>query len=116
MSTGHRRDPIYHIMEGSTASKITHTLKEDGVAVDLSAAAGNLYLQVRDSSHTAVETNLAASWVTDGSDGQIEVRATANMVSQPRDLKCNWEINGYDGFTLVTFPFILRVVPSAKVS
>lgn len=113
MSTGQYRLPVYTVIQDSTAVVLQHTLKENGVAADLSAAAGTLYLHVKDQEDANVAT-LTASWSTDGSDGLIEVQLTTGVVGTVRDLICNWEVQGYGSGNLHADPFILRVLPNAK--
>jgi len=108
------RYPTYYVPQGSTATVLRHTLKQDGVALDLSGATGSLYFHASDESGTAVVTDGAASWVTDGSDGVIEFQLTGAVVDTVGDVICEWEVQGYNGGNLKSYPFKLRILPSAK--
>lgn len=109
--------PVFPVPEDSTASILRTPITFDGVALDLSSASGDLLFYCRTRSGVAVVDGAAASWYTDGSDGTIEIQMTAAVVSSgPRDLYCEFEIQGYNGGELVSDPFIVRVTKRAKVS
>lgn len=116
MTTGQYRYPIFEVPKDSTATVLRMTLKKDGSALDLSSATGNKYFHAKTIGGTAVVTDLAATWTTDGSDGQIQITLTSALVGTVRDVICEWEVQGYNGGNQKSKPFILRVLPGAKGS
>lgn len=114
MTSGHYRLPQFLVPKDSTASVLRHTVKDHGSVLDLSSATGPLLFNAKDSEGVEVVTGLAAAFATDGSDGVIQVQLTSALVGTVRDVTCEWEIQGYNGGVLKSFPFTLRVLPSAK--
>lgn len=110
--------PVFEIPEDSTAAILRHTITSDGVADDLSSASGDKLFYATDEDGVAVVSAIASAFFTDGSDGKVQVQmsaATAVVTNGPRDLICEFEIQGFNGGNLVTKPFILRVTKRAKV-
>lgn len=63
----------------------------------------------------AVTTDGVGAYATDGSDGDLDFVLTANEVSEPRDLWCEFEVQGLPTGTRITRVFILRVTRRARV-
>ena len=118
MSQDYNRSlPVFNVPEDSTGSVLEVTIVSDRSAVDLSVATGDKYFHARTKDGAAVVTDLAATFTGDGTDGKIRAGMTAVIVeSGPRDLICEFEIQGYAGGNLVSDSFILRIRPRAKVS
>jgi len=106
---------VVEVPQGSTATDLVIEFRSDGVAVDMSAATGSLFFNVRTLENVALVDDGAAAWLTDGSDGKLKVTLTAALVGTVRDLYVDGEVQGYNGGNLVARQFILRITPRAKV-
>lgn len=115
---GTTRQPVIRVPQGSTATWIRAEIVDStGNAVDVSAGTSILfYASTPDG--TAVVSGDAAEYVSDGSDGQVQFLSTEALVGTPRDLYCEFEIQGVNGVVNrneVTHRFTLQIVPRAKV-
>ena len=116
MSIDYANLPVVRVPKDSTSTALVATFKEDGVALDLSSASGSKYFHAKTRDSAEVTSDGAASWVTDGSDGQVTFALTATEVGTVRDIYCEFEVQGYSGGNLVSYPFILRVSARAKAA
>ena len=106
---------VIEVPQGSTGSYLVLTFKNNGAALNLSSATGAKQYSAKTTAGAAVATDVAAAWFTDGTDGKVKVQLTAALVTAaPRDLLMHGEVVGFNGGTLVSRLFILRVVPNAK--
>ncbi len=107
--------PVVRVPQDSTATVLRVTFHdEDGAIVDLSSATGAKLFHASTIDGTAVTTDGAAVFTTDGSDGQVQYQLTSAEVGIVRDLRCEFEIQGYNGGNLISEEIILRVVERAK--
>ena len=108
--------PVIEIPEGSTAAVLEYIFTTDGAADDLSSATGNLYFHASTRDGVSVVTDQTAGWTAGGSDGSIETNMnTTIMDNGPRDLYCEFEVQGYNSGNLISYTFILRITKRAKV-
>ena len=108
--------PVIEIPEGSTAAVLEYIFTTNGAADDLSSASGNLYFHARTVEGVSVVTEQTASWTGGGSDGSIETNMNSAIMSQgPRDLYCEFEVQGFNSGNLISYTFILRILKRAKV-
>ena len=107
--------PVVEIPEDSTATTLQFTFITNGSADDLSPASGNKYFHCRTVEGVAVVTEQTANFLDDGTDGVVETTMNSTIVSQgPRDLYCEFEIQGFGGGNLISYTFILRILKRAK--
>jgi len=108
--------PVIELPEDSTAAVLEFIFTTDGAADDLSAASGNLYFHARTVEGVAVVTEQTAGWTAGGTDGSIETNMNSTIVSSgPRDLYCEFEVQGFNAGNLLSYTFILRILKRAKV-
>ena len=115
-TTGNYRLPTFIVPKDSTATRLRFTITENGLPLDLSSATGPLHFNAKEIDGTVIASEVVAAWVTDGSDGVIEVQLPSLVVGTVRDVVASWEVKGFNGGNLPTFPFTLRVVPTGKAS
>lgn len=109
--------PVVEIPEGSTAAVLEYIFTTNGAADDLSSATGNLYFHASTRDGTAVVTDQTASWTALGADGSVETNMNSTIMdSGPRDLYCEFEVQGFNSGNLISYTFILRITARAKVS
>ena len=108
---------VVEIPEDSTAATIEYTFVTNGVPDDLSSATGPLYFHASDVNGAAVVTNQSANVTGDGSDGQVETAMNSAIMSHgPRDIYCEFEVQGFNQGNLISYTFILRILKRAKVT
>ena len=90
-------------------------LKDDGDVRDISGATGALLFHASTESGTAVTTNGAASFTTDGTDGKLSFPLTATEVGTVRNLRCEFEAQGVDGENVISEMFMVMITERAKV-
>lgn len=104
---------VIEVPQGSTGAFLILTLKDDGAAVDVSAATTVRYC-AKTIGGTAVATDVAAAFYTDGTDGRVKVALTSDLVGTVRDLLFHVEALPINGGTLVSETAILRPLPNAR--
>jgi len=107
---------IVEVPKDSTGTVLVVSLVDlDGVAPDLSAATGPVLYSGKTVDDVAVASDVAAAWFTDGSDGKVSITLTAALVGTVRDVFLDIDVQGYSGGSLISFTFVLRTLPRAKV-
>jgi len=117
MRTHNRARTVVRVPQDATATIIRATIvDEDGTAIDLSSATGSSYFHASTQDGTNVRYQGAASYTTDGTDGQVEYALTATEVGTVRKLRCEFEVQGYGGGNLISEMFYIKVIERAAVS
>ena len=107
--------PVIELPEDSTAAVLEFVFTTNGAADDLSSATGNLYFHARTVEGVSVVTEQTAGWTSAGEDGAIETNMNSTIMSQgPRDLYCEFEVQGFNSGNLISYTFILRILKRAK--
>lgn len=105
---------VVEIPKGSTGAFLVLTVKNNGAAVNLSAATTVRYC-AKTLAGTAVATDVAAAFYTNGTDGKIKVQLTAGLAgTAPRSLLFHAEALPINGGTLVTETIMLRIMPNGR--
>ena len=106
---------VVEIPEDSTAATIEYTFVTNGVPDDLSSASGPIYFHASDVNGAAVVTNQSASFT--GGMGEVETAMNSAIMSHgPRDLYCEFEVQGFNQGNLISYTFILRILKRSKVT
>jgi hypothetical protein len=108
---------VMRVPQGSTAAVATCRFhKKNGDARNLSTATGSLLFHCSTEDGTAVTTNGAAFFKTDGSDGLVSYSLTATELDTIRNLRCEFEVQGVDGGVenLIGDMFMLMVLERAR--
>lgn len=114
MTTESRRTfRVVEVPKDSTGAFLVLTLKNDGAAVDVSAATTLRYC-AKTIGGAAIATDVAAAFYTDGTDGKVKVQLTSALVGTVRDLLVHVEALPINGGTLTSETFILRPHPNAR--
>jgi len=111
-----RTMPVVEVPIGSTGTILERTLVDDGAAVDLSGATGSITYSAKDIEGTAIVTDAAAAFSTDGSDGKVRFTLTAALVGAQGDKIITFTVGGYNSGNLVSYPFILRPIYTGEGS
>lgn len=111
----HRAMPVIEIPHNSTASVIHVMVTSNGAAVDLSTASGDLWIFARTKGGEVVAHEYEAEFLTDGSDGIVKFTVSPAMVNTVRDLIFDFEAQDSNGH-LITYSWIMRILPRAKVN
>jgi hypothetical protein len=82
----------YEIHQGDIKTVYQVTIEDDGVAVDVSAATVTLTFKWPDGTSEEV----AATFVTDGTDGQVEYEIPSGKLTQPGMMKVQAKVD-YSG-------------------
>ena len=108
--------PVIEIPEGSTAAVLEYIFTTNGSPDDLSSARGNLYFHASTRDGVAVVTEQTAGFTGGGADGAVETNMNSTIMdSGPRDLYCEFEVQGFNSGNLISYTFILRITKRAKV-
>ena len=112
---------VFNVPQGSTGATLQITVvdEETGGALDLSSGSGVLFSASRldaNGDPVAVETDAAASFNTDGSDGVVDFTLTSAVVGTPGTVYAELEVSGFSGGQLITQKFEIRVIQRARVS
>ena len=107
---------VVEVPVGSTGTVLERTLVHEGSAIDLSSASGSLFYNGKTKGGTAVVTDGVATFSTDGTDGKVRFTLPASLVGSVGDHIVSFEQQGYNSGNLVSFPFILRALPTGKGS
>lgn len=117
MLTHSRAAAVVRVPKDSTATVLVCTfVDQSGTALDLSGATGSKYFHASTEDATSVTYQGAAAFTTDGSDGKVQFALTSTEVGTVRTLRCEFEVQGYNGGNLVGEMILLVVVERAAVS
>ena len=109
----YRAMKVYEIPKGTTGATIEMLVTHDGAAVgDISAATGLLF-NTSTIDRVAVDSDVAASFTTDGTDSKIDLPLSAATVGTVRDLVADYRYT-LAGDLWVSFPFLIRIIEGAK--
>lgn len=118
-TTYSRSTQVMRVPQSSTAAVATVRFHdEDGNVRDLSSATGSLLFHCSTEDGTAITTNGAASFTSDGTDGKVSYNLTGTELDTIRNLRCEFEVQGVDGGSenLVSEMFMLMVTERARGS
>ena len=110
----HRAMDVVEVPVGSTGTVLERTLVHNGTAIDISGATGDLLYNAKTKGGAAVVTSGVATETTDGTDGKVRFTLPASLVGSAGDHIVSFEQQGYNSGNLVSFPFILRALPTGK--
>lgn len=107
--------PILRVPKDNTGTVIIGRFKDDsGNIIDLSAATGDKLFHCSQRDGSAVTTDGAASFTTDGTDGKVQFTLTATEVGTVQELRCEFEVQGLSGGNRISEQFILKIIERAK--
>ena len=111
-----RTMPVQEVPIGSTGTVLERTIVDDGSAVDLSGATGSVTYSAKTIGGTAIATDTAAAFTSDGSDGKVRFTLTSALVGAQGDKIITFKVGGYNSGDLITYPFILRPIYTGEGS
>jgi len=108
---------VVRVPQDSTTATVTVKFHNaNGTVRDLSGATGSKYFHASTEDGVNVTRDAAATFSTDGTDGQVVYSLTPAEVGTVQNLRCEFEVQGLASENIVSEMFTLMVLERARVA